>query len=33
MMICKPSMKYHFDDAFVLDDDINLDDGEPLETR
>ena len=23
-MICKPSMKNHFDDALVFDDDINI---------
>ena len=25
-MICKPSMRNHFDDAFAPDDDIKLDD-------
>ena len=34
MMICKPSMKNHFDDALVLDDDINIDDGgEPFKLQ
>ena len=33
-MICKPSMRKQFDDAFALDDDIKLDDdGEPFEAR
>ena len=33
-MICKPSMRNNFDDAFAPDDDIKLDDdGAPFEAR